>query len=847
MQKKSFAVCALILTSGLTSVLAQTVTNYLSLTNSDVLATSSFNVAGNWNSGAAPLTGSPDFNAYFTTNFTLRTPPDANSYTFAGDSLQVDASGALSMKGSGVITVGDLILNGGKVINNGTGGNPDAAVLAGNINVVANSLLDGGGTAGVTSLNVFAPITGSSAITIQDYGTVMLSAANSYLGNTTVNTNSTLKINAANAVPNGPGNGFLTLSGGTPSGAVLDLNGHNTAVNDLSSGGGVFPAQVINSVSGTTNTLTVDCEFATGKTFKGLINDSNVLGGKIALTLVGSTFWTVASNLTCSGDITVNGGRLLMGSSTVLPWGFGKGNIIVNSNGILDLQGRSPQMNGLSGNGTIDNYAGNGPGAGGHSTLNCGSNDVTSTFSGVIQNQYYSTFAPANDYIQLSKFGAGTLTLSGTNTFNGNVSINNGVLRITYQNGDGVTGGGLGLGSETTPPTKTISVNSTLGDSGLHFFATNAPIVVDTSLSFQTAGTNGAIVNEAGNNTINGSISLKTGSGTTIRVDGDTLTLAGNINIVTNTTSRTLTLIGATNGTVSGVIADGSSANVPNTNLLSLTKSGVGTWTLTANNTYSDVTTINGGVLVLGAAASISNTPTISLQNNATFNVAAISGWSLGANQTLSGSGYVIGNVTAQGSVAPGTTNTIGALSFSGSLALTKVTTLKLNRTNSAANADLITATTLSLGGGLTVTNIGSPLQAGDSFNLFHGAITGSFSVTNLPTLSAPLFWDTSLLASQGTLKVGPAGAGVFTNPTGITSFGLNGANVVLTGTNGQAGAAYYLLQSTNVALPLSQWKVAATNVLSANGNYTFIGTNVVTPDNMQQFYLLSNTNSNHN
>ena len=51
----------------------------------------------------------------------------------------------------------------------------------------------------------------------------------------------------------------------------------------------------------------------------------------------------------------------------------------------------------------------------------------------------------------------------------------------------------------------------------------------------------------------------------------------------------------------------------------------------------------------------------------------------------------------------------------------------------------------------------------------------------------------------------------------------------MITGTNGQAGDAYYLLASTNLALPLSQWTTVATNVVGANGNYTFIGTNVVT------------------
>ena len=41
----------------------------------------------------------------------------------------------------------------------------------------------------------------------------------------------------------------------------------------------------------------------------------------------------------------------------------------------------------------------------------------------------------------------------------------------------------------------------------------------------------------------------------------------------------------------------------------------------------------------------------------------------------------------------------------------------------------------------------------------------------------------------------------------------------------------------------VDQWPVVATNVLGANGSFTFIGTNVVVPNSLQQFYILSNTN----
>jgi hypothetical protein len=87
------------------------------------------------------------------------------------------------------------------------------------------------------------------------------------------------------------------------------------------------------------------------------------------------------------------------------------------------------------------------------------------------------------------------------------------------------------------------------------------------------------------------------------------------------------------------------------------------------------------------------------------------------------------------------------------------------------------------------------------------------------------------------------------TNSPGITSFrlvsnGAGGNNVVINGINGDAGATYYLLTSTNVATPFNQWQVVATNVVGAAGNFTFIGTNAVSPNGVQQFYILSSTNN---
>lgn len=61
--------------------------------------------------------------------------------------------------------------------------------------------------------------------------------------------------------------------------------------------------------------------------------------------------------------------------------------------------------------------------------------------------------------------------------------------------------------------------------------------------------------------------------------------------------------------------------------------------------------------------------------------------------------------------------------------------------------------------------------------------------------------------------------------------------NFVLSGSNGVAGAGYYVLTTTNLALPTSEWKCIATNTFDANGNFIF--TNDVATNVPAVFYLI--------
>ncbi len=282
-----------------------------------------------------------------------------------------------------------------------------------------------------------------------------------------------------------------------------------------------------------------------------------------------------------------------------------------------------------------------------------------------------------------------------------------------------------------------------------------------------------------------------------------------------------------------------------------LTKKGSGTNTLSAVNTYSGNTIVSSGTLALSGSGSINNSALLVISNSALIDVTtrANGTLTLTSGQTLqtATNGAITGNLsTSAGStVTPGGAATLGTLTISGNVALLGTIAMDISKGTTLTNDVLTTPGSVTYGGTLNVTLLTGTLAAGDSFQLFNaGSGTGAFSTSNLPALAAGLTW--SFNAANGTLSVvSSTGPTVFTNPTGITGFSLNGANAVLNGTNGQSGAAYYLLQSTDISQPLSQWHVVATNVLSADGNYTFIGTNVVTPGAQRQFFILSNTNSN--
>jgi autotransporter-associated beta strand protein len=157
-----------------------------------------------------------------------------------------------------------------------------------------------------------------------------------------------------------------------------------------------------------------------------------------------------------------------------------------------------------------------------------------------------------------------------------------------------------------------------------------------------------------------------------------------------------------------------------------LTKNGAGTLTLSGVNTYTGTTTVNTGTLILNGGGSIASTPNISIGGGATLS--AVSGLTLGAAQTLTGNGTVLGNLTVNGTLAPG--GGIGVLTCNNNVSLqpSSATFMELNPVL-GTNDQLLVGGALAYGGTLHLANISGNLAGGNSFKLFDAASSsGNFS-----------------------------------------------------------------------------------------------------------------------
>jgi rhamnogalacturonan endolyase len=700
---------------------------------------------------------------------------------------------------------------------------------------------DMNGTPHIITLN--GVLSGSGNLLVTNGGMLVLAAANTYSGNTTVGGGSLVLGNSSGL----PAGGSLTI-GGSGSAGTFDLAGFGPQIGALATAGAAASQLITNSSAINAATL-IFSNSAVGSTFGGVI-----AGGSqpIGLTVLGGNL-TLSGQNNYAGNICVSQGTLaLSGVGSVFS---GAAIVLSNSTAILDVT----SMNNLSlaagqtlsGYGTVTgNVSGAGsqivPGSdGGGGTLTINGNLA---LSGGVTNLFDLQFDPnaaGNDQIVVN----GVLNLSGLNTLRIN-PVNDTLSAGTYHliqcgsvgsgsaaNFQLATAPGLGLQAtiSVTPTGVDLLVTQSAekivwtGDGAANLWdlvSTNwtdfgAPVVFTNGdyVVFDDTSTN-SLVNLTGalqpsfvtvdavtNYTFIGSGKIS-GTVTLTKTNSGTLTV-----LTTNDYNGVTTIAQGTiqvgNGLASGALGTG--LIVDNGQLViqqpgdstlinvvsgtgSLAQAGSGALTLAASNIYTGKTIISAGVLQIGNGGTIGSGDvadgTALIFNNSSSNL--VSGAVSGA-----------GSLTVLGG---GTVNLTGSNTYSGGTSVSNAT-LQVNNTQGSGTGSggvtvLSTGTLAGSGtvGGPVAIRSGGVFAPGNSTGTL--TINGDFTADNGASLNFALgtISDEAVVSGNlmlnGTLNIANAG-GLGNGTYTLFTYGgsLSGAPVL--GTTPSLGKTYSINTNT--------------------------------------------------
>ncbi|ALF30788.1 MULTISPECIES: adhesin autotransporter BmaC [Brucella] len=753
-------------------------------------------------SGDVALTGTLTLGGSFAGTNTL-----AGTVSGTGN-LRVDGAGSWILSSANTFT-GDVGVNSGTlVVGNmqALGTTPKAATVNGGtldlgaFDTTLSSLSGTGGNVnlggatltvkGSTSTDFAGSMTGSGNLLKQGTSTLTLTGASSFTGDTTIN-GGAISLNFKNATALTDNilstSSTLNLAGGT-----FNVIGMDNAAN----------SQTVDGVNVTAGNNKITTTSGSGGTLTLNLGAINRTGGFIDFGINADTTITTTS-ATLGGWATVNSTDYAKVDGGVIKaldesdyankddaGTWANGDIVSDAGGAANTPyfgtvGTSLQLGGLkytaAANSTVTIAAGQTLGVNGtiivantvgntNQTINGGSLTgiagggvlgVLQTGTGTFTIQ--STITDNGGAIGFTKAGAGSVTLTGQNTYSGVTTLSGGILTVTQMANAGMASG---IGQSTADPANLMLESGTFRytggsvttDRGFTLVNGGPARVIEVTGSGSNLAFSGLVTSPddagfekkgAGTLTfLNGSndhIGATTVSGGTLAVstladggqvsslgksgsDATNLILAGGaLNYLGSTTSsdRSFTL-GAGNGSI-GVANAGTTLSMSGTAVGTggLTKLGDGTLILSGTNTYTGNTAVNAGVLRAGSAQAFGPSGLMTVGNGASLE---LGGYDITVSGLLGAGTVDLGGntLTSSGSAANSFT---GKITGTGGFTRTGGST----QTLSGCNSDYTGKTTIASNGTLSVdclknggqaSSIGASSNAPDNLVLNNGTLS---------------------------------------------------------------------------------------------------------------------------
>ena len=527
----------------------------------------------------------------------------ATGITVGAEALTINGFGAAGTTGALTNVAGGTATYGGAITaatNSSISSNGGNLTLTGGIvkTNVALILNNAGGVINVNGVGITGDLVGFNDDLVANGGTTNLNVANNYVGPTWLINGATVNANVINALPNSNNVNlalrttveFENQSGATPGvmaagtgGSILSLGAAQSA-QWIDGSFGAVPASRIN-LNGNILTLgttalpngSVAPPLGGAPDFRGVIADGTGAAGSGGVTKDGLNTQILSGLNTYTGATRVTGGTLRAGSTQA----FGVNSpVLVGAAGILDLAGNSNTIGSLS---DIAGVGGIVQNTGGAATLTTGALGANTAYAGLIQGP------------------TALVLVGGAQALSNNLS--------SYTNGTTVNGGTLNINASSLPAP---GVGPVTGPIGTGLLTINGGGIGTTSAGLTDNDVANAVQINNGFNVTGNAVNVIGGP-----VVSNGVTFSGPVNLgttpVINTTSGFLDLTGVVSGGGNGITFTGNTFTL-------IGRGGMGD----APNTFTGLTDVQGGLVLLGKGSAIAGADGVALAGNVKIDAGAV-------------------------------------------------------------------------------------------------------------------------------------------------------------------------------------------------------------------------------